>query len=371
VLNDADGTGLAGMGLRGEVAKQLRAAAAKPVHAYLFVGPPGTGKMAAAWAFAAMLICPEGGSDGCETCERALRGVHPDFVIVEREGPSISIDQARDVSRMAARSSVEGGRKVIVLQDLHLARDAAPALLKTIEEPPPSTVFVALAEFVPPELVTIASRCVRVDFSPLSDGEIVAALVARGEPAERAEALARLAQGRLDRAMLLASDPEAEERQRAWGAVPARLDGTGATVAVLAGELAALLERSAGRLAARQEAEVQEMAERNSRDLAGSSGSLAGSKRTRGRGGNRAAARELEERHRREQRRQRTDELRTGLGALAGAYRDRAANGAWPASRASEAVALIDRLSADLAYNPGELLALQALLVRLDRLGSS
>jgi DNA polymerase-3 subunit delta' len=301
--------------------------------------------------------------------------VHPDFVVVEREGPAISIDQAREVARMAARSSLEGGRKVIVLQDLHLARDAAPALLKTIEEPPPSTIFVALAEFVPPELATIASRCVCVDFRPLGDHEVVAALVANDVPPGRAEVLARLAHGRLDRAMLLASDPEAEVRQRAWEAVPARLDGTGATVAVLADELLALLERSAGPLVARQEAELVAMAERNARELAvsssgGAAGTRAGGKPARGRGTSRIGARELEERHRREQRRQLTDELRTGLAAMAGAYRDRAAAGPSAASRASAAVALIDGLSADLAYNPGELLALQALLVRLDRLAA-
>ena len=79
----------------------------------------------------------------------------------------------------------------------------------------------------------------------------------------------------------------------------------------------------------------------------------------------------LEERHRREQRRQRTDELRTGLAALAGAYRDRAVSGTLSPARAAEAVGLIDGLSADLVYNPGELLAVQALLVRLDRLASA
>jgi DNA polymerase-3 subunit delta' len=85
----------------------------------------------------------------------------------------------------------------------------------------------------------------------------------------------------------------------------------------------------------------------------------------------RAGARDLEERHRREQRRQRTDELRTGLAALARAYRDRSAAGALPADRAAAAVALVDGLSADLAFNPGEQLALQALFVRLDRLASA
>ncbi len=361
--------GLAERGLAGLVGQDvavatLKAAAARPVHAYLFVGPPGTGKLRAAMAFAAMLICPNGGEDGCETCRRVLDGVHPDVLVVEREGAALTIEQAREVSRVAARSSLEGGRSVVILPDLHLAREAVPALLKTIEEPPGGTVFIGLAEFVPPELETIASRSARVDFRPLSDSEIAAVLVSEGVPPERAPVLARLAGGRLDRARLLASDPEAEVRRRSWETVPARLDGTGATVAQLAEELVELLKRSAGSLSVRQQAEVNELAERYAREsatLPGRAGqSLA-----------RAGARELEERHRREQRRQRTDELRTGLAALAGAYRDRAVSGTLSPARAVAAVGLIDGLSADLAYNPGELLAVQALLVRLDRLASA
>ena len=145
--------------------------------------------------------------------------------------------------------------------------------------------------------------------------------------------------------------------------MPALLDGTGATAAQLAEELVELLKRSAAPLALRQETEIAELAERHAREsatLPGRAGqSLA-----------RAGGREMEERHRRELRRQRTDELRTGLAALAGAYRDRAVAGTLSPSRAAEAVALIDGLAADLEFNPGELLAVQALLVRLDRLAS-
>jgi DNA polymerase III subunit delta' len=363
-------TGLAEKGLASLVGQDaavhaLRAAAAKPVHAYLFVGPPGTGKLTAAMAFAAMLLCPSGGHCGesCETCRRVLAGVHPDVFVVEREGAALSIEQAREVTRIAARSSLEGGRSVVILPDLHLASEAVPALLKTIEEPPGSTVFIGLAEFVPPELETIASRSARVDFRPLTDAEVAEVLLAEGVPPERASALARLAGGRLDRARLLATDPEAEARRRSWESVPARLDGTGATVAQVADELVELLKRSAAPLSARQQGEAAELAERYSRESATLPGRSAQSIA-------RAGSRELEERHRREQRRQRTDELRTGLAALAGAYRDRAVAGTLAPARAAEAVGLVDGLSSDLQYNLGELLAVQALLVRLDRLAS-
>jgi len=356
--------GLAGLvGQEGAV-RALSAAAAHPVHAYLLVGPPGTGKRAAALAFGARLLCPSGGEDGCGTCQRVLRGAHPDFVVLEREGPAITIGQARDAARMAAMGPMEARRKVIVVPDLHLAREAAPALLKTIEEPPPSTVFIALAEFVPPELATIASRCVQVEFRPLGEEELAGALMAEGASPEQARALARLSQGRLDRARLLAGDPEAVARREAWESVPSRLDGTGRTIAQLAKELLAMLERSAAPLLARQEAELAEVAAREAA-LVTTNGRPA-----RGRPASRAAAKELEDQHRREQRRQRTEELRAGLAALAGAYRDRAVAGTLAVARAAEAVALVDRLSADLAYNPGELLALEALFVRLSRLGT-
>jgi DNA polymerase-3 subunit delta' len=354
--------GLAGLVGQDAAVRALRAAAHKPVHAYLFVGPPGTGKLAAAREFAAMLLCPNGGEDGCDTCRRVREGSHPDVAFFEREGAALSIDQAREVSRIAVRSSLEGGRQVVVLPDLHLARDAVPALLKTIEEPPPHTVFIALAEFVPPELVTIASRCVRVEFRPLTDQEIVGALVADGASAERATLVATLAGGRLDRARLLASDEEAESRRRAWETLPARFDGSGATVALLAEELVDLLKRSANPLTVRQDAEVAKLVAANAPPGQSAPGKAA-------QGQAKAVARELEERHRREQRRQRTDELRTGLAALAGAYRDRAVRGTLPIGQVAEAVELIDGLSADLAFNPGELLALQALLLRLDNLG--
>src|ERR1700722_8591537 len=84
----------------------LRAAALRPVHAYLLVGPPGTGKRAAAVSFAASLLCPAGGDGTCDVCRRVLAGVHPDLVPIEREGPFITIDMARAIGVAASRSPV-------------------------------------------------------------------------------------------------------------------------------------------------------------------------------------------------------------------------------------------------------------------------
>jgi DNA polymerase-3 subunit delta' len=348
---------------QGNAVAALRAAALRPVHAYLLVGPPGTGKAVAACAFAALLLCPAGGDGTCEVCRRVIAGTHPDVVQVEREGPAISIGAAREVARLAARSPVEGDRKVLVLHDFHLVKDAGPALLKTIEEPAPSTVFVILAEHIPPELVTIASRCVRVDFAPLAPDEVAALLVADGVDQGLAGRLADSTGGRLDRARLLASDSEFEQRMLAWASVPGRLDGTGATAASVADELVALLDSSTGPLQGLQEAERTALDEQNERLV------MADAKARRAvRSGPGPGVKEMEERHRRELRRQRTDELRSGLAALAGAYRDRLVERVGQSGRAEQAIESINevqRLSESLEFNPGELLALQSLLLRL------
>ncbi|MFN2608018.1 MAG: DNA polymerase III subunit delta' [Acidimicrobiales bacterium] len=330
----------------------LRAAARAPVHAYLFVGPPGSGTEAAAGAFAAALLCPDGGCGECDVCLRVAAGVHPDLVVVEREGASITVAQARAIQRLAMRTPNERPRKVLVLVDFHLVREAAGTLLKVVEEPPASTVFVILAEQVPPELGTIASRCVRVDFTALGVDDLVVALTAGGvDPAMAAEAAAA-AGGRLDRARLLAGDPGFAARRAAWQSVPARLDGTGAAVAVVAAELVDLLSAAAvAPLEARQAAERAALEERV--------------ERTGERGSGR---RELADRHKREGRRLRTDELRFGLAVLSMAYRDALVAGTADPRACAAAVDELRAAAENLARNPSEALFLQALLLRLPAL---
>ena len=329
----------------------LWAAAARPVHAYLLVGPPGTGKHAAAIGFAAAVLCPNGGDGTCDVCSRVLSRTHPDVVTVERTGASISVDEAREIGRLAARSPAEGDRKVLVLNEFHLVEEAAPALLKTIEEPPASTVFVILADHVPADLVTIASRAVRIDFGPVPTDVVIAALVADGVDADVAAEAAADAGGRLDRARLLASDPGFSARRREWVDAVARLDGTGAAAARVAAELLAGIDGLLEPLRQRQAAELVALDER---------AKMLGERGT--------GRREVDARHRREQRRVRTDELRAGLAAMAGVYRDRLAVGSGPARGVVNALVALDRANEALLRNPNELLLLQALLVRLSGL---
>lgn len=184
-------TGVAG---QDSAVAQLRNSTLNPVHAYLFHGPAGAGKRAAARSFGAALLCPRGGCGTCDVCLRSLAEVHPDLIVVEREGASISVDQAREIIRLALRSPTEGRRKVLVLVDFHLVSTAGPTLLKIIEEPPESTVFVILADQITNELVTIASRCSKVPFAPIPRAFVIASLIADGLDQEAAERVA-LARG--------------------------------------------------------------------------------------------------------------------------------------------------------------------------------
>lgn len=333
---------------------QLRASTLNPVHAYLFSGPPGVGKLDAARSFAAALLCPRGGCGSCSVCIRTRAQAHPDLVVVEREGASISVDQAREILRLALRSPIEGDRKVLVLVDFHLVTVAAPTLLKIIEEPPPSTVFVVLAEQVTPELVTIASRCVQVPFAAVARATVIETLVGEGATPEQAARAADVAGGRLDRARLLVADPELGERLAFWERLPQRLDGTGAAVSVVAAETIELLDRAVmGPLEARQADEVKALEARLE-----ASGARGGA----------GVRKDLADRHKREQKRVRDDELRFGLGVLTRRYGAAAADGSMHSAGAVRAVATLTETNEHLERNPNLSLLLQSLYLRLPNL---
>lgn len=344
-----------GVVCRPEALDQLRAAVVNPVHAYLLLGPPGRGSHDAAMAFAGALLCAEGGCGHCRTCRLALAGEHPDLSVFEPEGAFLLRSDAEEIIRVAARSPVEGDRKVLVLADLHRVREVGPMLLKTIEEPPQSTIFVILADVVVPELVTIASRCVRVTFDPIPEDIVVSLLVERGVAESTARAAARASAGDFSRASLLVGDVNLGARRSFWAQVPRRLDGTGATVAVLTDEALGLVEAAGEPLRVAQEAEKRRMDERVA---------------THGERG--SGRRQLEAVQRRELRRHRTEELRFGLSVLAGCYRDALAGFASPTAGATvptaevlDSLDAIQRSAENLVRNPNETLLLHALLVRL------
>jgi len=339
----------------------LGSAARRPVHAYLFHGPPGSGKRAAARGLAAALLCPDGGCGTCNSCRRVLAGNHPDLVTVERTGASLDVDDAREITAKAHRRPLESSRQVLLVPDVQLALKAAPALLKTIEEPPPSTVFVLLTDDLSPGLATIVSRCVQVPFVAVAPTVLEEWLVGRGVDGTIAASVAAASGGNLDRARLLADDPGFNERHELWRSVPSRLDGTGAAAVTVADGLLTMVAGAMGPLReehARELAKLEEQAE------------VMGARSVPGR-------KAVEERHKREERRWRTDDLRMGLAALAAAYRDRmvatVSTGGPPGSPGTgnsrrQAVAHVDavsRASGALSRNVREDLLLEALMVEL------
>lgn len=331
---------------------RLRQAAESPVHAYLFVGPAGSTKNQAARAFAARLLTGSDDPTGRDA-ELVLRGQHPDVGEVERAGARISFDQAREIVRTAALAPTESDHKVIILHEFHLVSpEGAALLLKTIEEPPPSTTFVILADFVPHDLVTIASRCARIDFGVIPDAAIVDQLVAEGTAREPAAEAARAAAGNLERARLLAADPSLTERRGAFADVPHRLDGSGATVMTVVDELLALIDDAAAPLTERHADEVAEMDARIERYGQRGSGKAS-----------------LEQRHKRELRRHRTDELLAGLTVIAGVYRDALVAGtSRHPDELADAVDQIHQAMESFEVNANETLMLQALLWSLPSL---
>lgn len=343
-----------------DAVSQLRAAARRPVHAYLLVGPDGLSQQDLVRGFAAALLCPLGGCGACDVCRRALAGNHPDLVEVTRAGASITVDDARAVVRFAQRRPLEGHRQVIVVPDLHLARLAAPVLLKTLEEPAGESVFVLLAESVPADLATVASRSIRVELRPVAPNELAAWLEGIGVESERAKEVAEAAGGSAERARLLAEDEGFASRRELWRSVPARLDGTGSSAATLASELLASCEDATGPVKAHHHAEMESLA---------AEAEAVGARGVPGR-------KQVEERHHREERRWRMDELRAGLRVLAGAYRDRlvqAEEASEPTTAHSEerlrallgALRAVEAVVVELVRNPNETLMLEALLVRL------
>jgi DNA polymerase-3 subunit delta' len=331
---------------------QLTRSADAAVHAYLFVGPPGCTKDEAALAFAALLMA---GVDDPEhrDARLVLTHEHPDVREVERVGAKIAKDQVSEIIRSASLAPIEGQRKVMILHEFHLLDDEGAArLLKTLEEPPPSTVFIVLADQVPPELVTIASRCVRIDFATLSEAAIVETLVHEGVAPDAATLAARSAEGNLTRARDLSHDAALARRRDAFAAVPSRLDGTGATVVALCRELDGLIEASAEPITARHLREVA--------DLDARVASL----------GERGSGRkQLEDRQKRELRRHRTDELRSGLSLVAATYRDAFVAGSLVRHDAAvHAVRRVHEAIEALGRNPNETLLLQALFLELPSL---
>jgi DNA polymerase-3 subunit delta' len=195
------------------------ALATGPLHAYLFAGPPGTGKRAAARAFAAEILAI-GAADPDDVRRRAAKqpSPHPDLVWLSPPGTQHLVGDVRDrVIQAAAYRPFEGERRVFVIEAAEaMADESQNALLKTLEEPPPYAHLVLLSAEPAALLETVISRCQEVRFAPLSAEVVERRLAAEGlGTGSELAAAARLCGGDASRARFLLSDTGRELRGRA------------------------------------------------------------------------------------------------------------------------------------------------------------
>ena len=296
--------------LRGEPASGM-------THAWLFTGPPGSGRSVAARAFAAALLCPDQGCGHCPNCRQVLAGSHPDVLLVRPDGLSYGVRQTRNLVLRAAGAPSAGRWHVVVFEDADRATEqAANALLKAIEEPAPRTVWLLCAPSAEELVTTIRSRCRLVTLRTPAPAAVAEVLTRRdGVDPARALAAARAAQGHIGRARRLATDAEAAQRRDDVLRVPTRVTSLGSALAAAAA-LVKAAEAEAVAVTEELNAPEREALRRAFGEGATGKGVA---KAVRGAGG---AMKELEDRQKSRATRLKRDALDRALLDLAAFYRD-------------------------------------------------
>jgi DNA polymerase III subunit delta' len=286
---------------------------ASMTHAWLFTGPPGSGRSNAARAFAAALLCERGGCGECLSCRTALSGSHADVTMVVTEQTVITVGVARETVRQAALSPAGSRWQVMIVEDAdRLHERAADALLKSIEEPPPRTVWLLCAPTVEDVAPTIRSRCRALVLRTPPIADVAAHLVERDGVSESvAMFAARASQGHIGRARALALDETARNRRREVMRMPAQLSDLGSCMTAAANLVDAAAEDAQPRSRALDDREAADL------DLAYGAG-------TRGvkPAGLAAAHKELDRNQKQRARRFVRDSIDRSLLDLASFYRD-------------------------------------------------
>ena len=298
--------------------------AAAMTHAWLFTGPPGSGRSVAARAFAAALECPDRGCGHCAHCHTVLAGTHADVRSVVPEGLTISVREMRAVVQLAARRPVTGPWQIVLIEDAdRLTEGASNALLKSIEEPPPRTVFLLCAPSTHPDdvAVTIRSRCRVLSLRTPPAAAIAEVLVRRdGIDPETADWAASVAAGHVGRARRLARDGDAREQRTRILALPAALRSM-SDVFVEAADLVATAKGEAKSVADRRDgAELEEL--KTALGAGGTGKGAVGVAR-----GTAGVVKDLERRQKSRATRTERDVLDRALVDLSGFYRDVIARG--------------------------------------------
>lgn len=194
-------------------------------HAWVFTGPPGSGRSSAAVAFAQALICPAQGCGGCNECQSAASGGHPDVEVIRTEGLSIKVEEIRELLTRVAWAPSMGGWRVVVMEDAdRLTESAANALLKAIEEPGTRTVWLLCAPTLHDVLPTIRSRCRHLQLRTPSIEAVTQVLIKRdGISPTMATFAARVSQGHIGRARYLATNESVRSNREVIMQLPLQL----------------------------------------------------------------------------------------------------------------------------------------------------
>jgi DNA polymerase-3 subunit delta' len=194
-------------------------------HAWVFTGPPGSGRSSAAVAFAQALICPNNGCGTCNDCNSAKTQGHPDVEIIRTEGLSIKVEEVRELLTRVAWAPSMGGWRVVVMEDAdRLTESAANALLKAIEEPGTRTVWLLCAPTLHDVLPTIRSRCRHLQLRTPSHEAVTNVLISRDHIAPgMADFAARVSQGHIGRAKHLATNESVRSNRKTIMQLPLQL----------------------------------------------------------------------------------------------------------------------------------------------------
>jgi DNA polymerase-3 subunit delta' len=283
-------------------------------HAWVFTGPPGSGRSNAAIAFAQGLICPNNSCGTCNECRSAANGSHPDVEIIRTEGLSIKIDEVRELLTRVAWAPSMGGWRVVVMEDAdRLTESAANALLKAIEEPGNRTVWLLCAPTLHDVLPTIRSRCRHLQLVTPSNEAVARVLQTRdGISPNMADFAARVSQGHIGRARYLANNESVRNTRTTIMKLPLTLAGISSAFAAAQTLVDLATEQATQAAEIRNEKEIDDL-------------SLAYGKGATGRGmatGGSKAIKDLEKEQKTRQTRMIRDGLDAALLDIATFYRD-------------------------------------------------